>query len=123
MRKHRNVAVTIAVVTVTAMSLFLLGGVAQAKAYKTTVSIDYVDGHFKGKLSSGSGECEVHRVVKIFKRTADGKVLVGKDTTNDRGRYNVDLMTAKGKHFARAVRTEPMADTICRRADSKTITV
>jgi len=123
LRKHRNVAATIAVVAVIAASLFVLGGVAQAKTYNTRVSIDYADGHFVGKLSSGSGECEVHRVVKIFKKTGDGKVLSGKDTTNNRGRYNVELMTANGKYFARAVKTTPMADTICRRADSDTITV
>ncbi len=122
---RRNLA-TVGCLGMLAVSQIAGQGVARAAAqvdHPTKVTIEYVEGHFVGKVSSDTGECEVARTVKIFKRTADGKSLVGKDKTDSDGRYDVDLMTAEGRHFARAGRTEPMADAVCVTGRSPTIRI
>lgn len=77
----------------------------------TTVSLKFSEGggtapyygedSFKGKVRGDRG-CKKDRQVKVFK---EGGGLVGKDDTNDRGRYAVPANNPTGDFFAKVKRT------------------
>jgi hypothetical protein len=104
--------------------LFVVG-VARAGMEDSQVSIRYEkDGEsFKGQVSSDEAECKAGRTVKIFKKTADGRSLQGKDKTNSRGRYSVEVMHADGRYFGVATKHEGMHNLVCEKGRSETIRV
>jgi hypothetical protein len=107
-----------------AVSLLTVG-VAKAQMVESRVSIRYdTDSEkFKGRVSSDEAECREGRTVKIFKKTADGRSLQGKDKTNSRGRYSVEVMHADGRYFALVKKYEGMDDLVCEKDRSQTIRV
>lgn len=103
----------------------LTAGIAQAGMEDSEVSIRYDSDteKFKGRVSSDERECRAGRTVKIYKRTADGRSLQGKDKANSRGHYQVEVMHADGRYFAVARKYEGMNNLVCEKGVSETITV
>lgn len=100
-------------------------GVAQAGMEASEVSIRYQSDteRFKGKVNSDESECRSGRKVKVYKRTADGRSLQGKDKTNSKGGYAIEVMHANGRYFAVAKKYEGMNDLVCETGVSDTIRV
>jgi hypothetical protein len=109
---------------VLAVPLFTFG-IARAGMEDSQVSIRYDSGteNFKGRVSSDEDECRSGRVVKLYKKTADGRSLEGKDKTNSKGSYQVEVMHADGRYFAVAKKYEGMNDLVCEKGVSDTIRV
>lgn len=107
-----------------ATAILSLGIMQAAWAVGGTVSIAFNPDteDFRGKVRSPEGECRINRAVKIFEITVDGRVLQGKDRTNDVGGWKIHLMGAEGNYIAIAPRYEAMNAT-CNRLASKTLDV
>ena len=78
--------------------------------------------HFKGRVSSDDPECVAGRVVRLFKKTVNGPELQGRDRTNTAGRWDIELMDARGKYFAWTPRAEAM-DGFCASDRSRIVDV
>ena len=104
-----------------------------AEQVESTVTIKFAEGGgtapyyeedaFKGKVKAKHG-CKKDRTVKVFK---EGGGLVGKDDTNERGRYEVPAVNPHGDFFAKAkgkkIEKNNGEEFRCKRAKSDTITV
>jgi hypothetical protein len=77
---------------------------------------------FHGKVSSANAECQAGRTVKLFKQTANGRMLEGMATSNAQGGWKAEVMNAGGMYFAVTPREKVMNIT-CDRARSNTIDV
>jgi hypothetical protein len=77
---------------------------------------------FHGRVTSSDSECEAGRIVKLFKKTADGRDLQGKTMTNARGRWSIEVMHASGHFFAVAPEQKIM-HVRCARIVSKLVDV
>lgn len=97
----------VALVTTSALALMIPGAdVASAHRYRASsrVSLDYSDSAFKGKVRSGRPKCEKNRKVKIKKMRPGRDRVVGRDRTNDRGKFRVRERNAKGRYYAKVSR-------------------
>ena len=103
----------------------IAGGAAKAGMEDSEVSIRYDTDteKFKGRVTSDEDECRAGRVVKLYKRTGDGRELQGKDKTNSRGHYQIEVMHADGRYFAVARKYEGMNNLVCEKGVSETINV
>src|SRR5262245_34914133 len=112
------------VIMVTVVATIGLGAGAASAAVGSTVSIRYntTTERFHGAVSSSNGECEAGRLVKVFKKTADGRALQGKARTSAKGAWRLTVMHAHGHYFAVAPKAKAM-HTTCARDRSKTVDV
>jgi len=97
-----------AVVVVALIGLFLLENPAlEAHTFsaKSTISIRFRDGKFRGRVRSSRPRCE-KRLVKVYKARPDRPdIFIGEDRTNDNGRYVVPKpKRITGKFYARVTR-------------------
>jgi hypothetical protein len=74
---------------------------------------------FHGKVRSPDSECRVHRVVKVYEITDDGRSLQGRTRTNERGGWKVHVMNAEGLYVAIAPRYQAMHGTCDRLASAQ----
>ena len=76
-------------------------GAAQA-AVTTHITAGYSVSteNFHGKVSSGNAECVPHRTVRLYKKTASGRILEGKTASGANGGWKIQVMNAHGKYVA-----------------------
>ena len=120
-----------AILVVALVGVFLLGSSgleAHEFTVDSTISIRFEDGKFRGRVKSPRESCVKNREVKVFKaRPVKPDILIGKDHTNENGRYVVPKPSGvTGKFYARAKRRvtgNPVYDHVhrCRRALSRII--
>jgi hypothetical protein len=79
-------------------------GSAHNASYASSVSIDYDQPNFEGRVQSERERCERGRTVSIFKVLDGPDRLIGTDETNDNGFYSVPKAGAQGKFYARVAR-------------------
>jgi hypothetical protein len=85
---------------------------------KPTISIKYAKNKFSGVVKSKTSFCERGRDVSVKKK---GGKVVGSDTTNRAGKYNVRFPEPKGKRYFAKVAPRVGGQTSCQGAKSKTI--
>ena len=100
-----------AILAVALVAVFLLGSSgleAHTFSAKSTVSIRFDEGKFKGRVRSSRERCEKRRLVKVFKARPDRPdVFIGQDQTNDNGFYRVGKpQGVSGKFYALVTRKE-----------------
>ncbi len=107
-----------------------LGGLALAHAYSapssTTLRYDEDGGRFRGRVESPRRPCEQQRKVKLVRLTSDGREVVGRTRSNNRGRWSIEEANANGAYRAVVVkrdRTPPGHVHNCQRGTSGTVTV
>jgi CSLREA domain-containing protein len=73
---------------------------------RATISLEWLPGadRFKGKVTSKEGTCRKHRLVKLFRIDTGPNTFIGKDRTNDRGRF---VVPADGPDFGRYMAKAP----------------
>jgi hypothetical protein len=111
------------VVGLATIALLNFSGARAGMASRVSIAYQSNAEDFTGRVRSGERECRVRRTVKVFRKTANGRSLQGKDKTNSRGRYRVHVMAADGRYFAVATRHEGMNNLVCERDRSQTIRV
>lgn len=83
--------------------------------------------HFTGRVRSKKRKCRKNRKVAVYRRAEGVGVLVGRDTTNRRGRYRVsENNVPPGRYYTKAKRKRFHRGNhrfVCKRARSKTIRV
>ena len=116
---RRNALVVFAVAT-----LMLTGSNAAVAAVSSSISVKYnqTTEFFHGAVRSSNAECEAGRIVKLYKLTSSGRSLQGRDRTNKRGVWRVEVMNPHGKYVAAAHKMSAMHVT-CARARSRTLDV
>jgi hypothetical protein len=121
MRISRQLAGVVASI---ALALTMAGAAPAQAAVASSVTIRWnsTDHYFHGQVTAGHQECVAHRTVKVFKKTASGPQLVGKDTSNQNGNWRVTVMAHSGKYFAKTP-AKTIMSTDCAKARSKTIDV
>jgi hypothetical protein len=114
----------VAIICAASLAMVLVGGPVALAAVPSTISAAYNQQteRFHGRVTSSNAECEAGRVVKVFKKTADGRELQGKTTANGRGRWTVEVMHAHGHYVAVAPEQKIMHDR-CARTASKIVDV
>lgn len=70
--------------------------------YRGLLSIKYRSGDFKGRLKAVTGSCEDGRRIKVYEKRSGPDRLVGKDNTNNRGRYKVHEAGGNGRFYAKS---------------------
>ena len=93
--------------------------------HDSTLSIDYGNSKFSGKVTSAS-KCKPQRQVVVRKLKSGPDPVVGRDTTNARGKYSFSFGDAKGKYYAKVAKrifTQGSTRVECGADRSKTITV
>ena len=103
---------------------------AGVKKFDTTVTINFsqstYSAKFFGKVKSDKNACKKDRKVLVFHKTNSGKVKVGSDKSNDRGRWrlNVGGTPPPGDYFAKAKKKLLNGgDVVCKSDKSPTISV
>jgi hypothetical protein len=110
------------VLVVAAMSLGAAQTAFAAATSHISIFFNQSTSVFHGRVTSPNSECHAGRTVKLFKKTASGRVLQGKTLTGSRGRWHIDVMHPHGHYFAVTPRQKIM-NTTCGRAVSRTIDV
>jgi hypothetical protein len=113
------------IVAVTAALVMSLAGAGAAQAaIDTNISIRWVASNdtFRGQVSSPKAACEMHRSVKLFKKTASGRQLVGTTRSGHLGGWHIEVMHAHGKYLAR-VPAQTKNGVNCEGATSKVVDV
>lgn len=119
--KQSKVGLVVALAAV--ISLLALPGARAGVESRVSINYNAETEDFTGRVRSENAECRANRTVKIFKKTADGRSLQGKDQTNSEGRYVVHVMAANGRYFAVVKRYEGMDNLVCERDRSRTIRI
>jgi hypothetical protein len=80
---------------------------------------------FHGKVNSNGPEfCLSHRKVKMYKQRSGPDRFLGKDRTNDRGRWRVRFDPGSGAYYAKVKkRSSASIGITCRRDKSNTIVI
>jgi hypothetical protein len=92
--------------------------------YVTTVTIDYREGTFAGRLSSDEPSCIDARSVKIFKIRGGHRILKGRTESESDGRWEIDgFKRSRGRFFAVAPYDEAADGQLCSKGRSPTIWV
>jgi hypothetical protein len=118
-----RVKVVLVIGLATVIALLNFSGAQAGVASRVSIAYHSDAENFTGRVRSGERECRVRRTVKVFRKTANGRSLQGRDKTNRRGRYRVHVMAANGRFFAVATRHEGMNNLVCERDRSRTIRV
>lgn len=89
-----------------AIPLSLIGTSAQADVFPSRVTIKWAPKvtAFKGLVGSDLARCRARRVVVVFKARKGPDKKIGKDLTNRRGKWEVDVRRAQGRYYAKARR-------------------
>ncbi len=108
-----------------AVSAVMLLTASAAFAVQSTVTIRYntATENFHGRVRSSNEECTANRVVRVFRKTANGPSLQGRVRTNANGRWRFHAMDAQGRYFAVAPRYDAMGDAVCQKDRTPTIDV
>jgi hypothetical protein len=77
---------------------------------------------FKGKLESQSAACIADQKVKVLKKKKGRDPKLGRDLTNEKGKYSLKEKKAEGKFYAK-VKERSISTGTCLAAKSKTIKV
>lgn len=98
-----------AIVVVALIGLFLLENPAlEAHTFsaKSTISIRFRDGKFRGRVRSSRPSCVRKRLVKVYKaRSTRPDLFIGDTKTNSNGRYAIPKPPGvKGKFYSRVRR-------------------
>ncbi len=112
----------LALLVVATMGVLWAPSASAAARSHITIRWNATTEHFHGKVRSGNANCIADRVVKLFKKTADGRVLQGKTHTNENGRWRIEVMHPHGHYFAKAPKKKLMHGT-CLAARSSLIDV
>ena len=107
-------------------AIMTLAGMQSAfAAVASQISARYNTGThlFHGIVSSANANCREGRTVRVFKMTANGRVLEGMTTSNAKGGWKVESMHAHGMYFAVTPNEKGMHNTTCNRAKSDTVDV
>lgn len=98
----------------------------ETETYDSTLTIAYGNDRFSGAVKA-NGKCKPGRKVIVRKVRKGPDLLVGRDTTNRRGRWSVrEPDAARGRYYAKVLkRVYTLTDTVitCRGDRSKTIRV
>lgn len=82
---------------------------------------------FVGRVISQRPRCERERIIRVFQRSGDSQELVGRTTTNNRGRYELEFSGESGTYYAVAARKVFANNAkhlhLCKRAVSKDVRV
>lgn len=100
----RKLMVTVMV----ALTTLAITQAAWAIGGSITARFNHDTENFQGKVRSSDSECSVHRVVKVYEVTQDGRSLQGRTRTNERGGWKIHVMEAHGLYVAIAPRYESM---------------
>ena len=126
-RAHGRNALFAAVLTLALVLVAVPALATQTVKINSRVQISTQPPAFHGHVKSPNHACEIHRKVKLFKERKGPDKLLGKDKTNHRGRWEIDVNPLKsGAYHAKVVRrSEGAAGTIfvCRRDRSRTIVI
>lgn len=93
--------------------------------HDSTITIDYGNGKFSGAVKSVT-KCKPMRQVVVRKVRQGPDRLIGRATTNDRGKWSVAEPDAKGRYYAKVAKrifTQDGTRVECGGAKSKTIKV
>lgn len=89
-------------------------------SFKSTITIGFKKGSFKGRVSSSSNKCVGGRNVVLFKLKNRRGVPSGHDTTDKSGNWKVKPASKHGKFYA-SVKQSKVSQGTCKAAKSKTI--
>jgi hypothetical protein len=106
------------------IALTVAGAVPAQAAVASHVTIGWnaTNHYFHGTVTASNQECVAHRIVKVFKKTSNGRELVGKTTAKKSGHWKVSLMAHSGKYFAKAP-AQTVMSTNCAKARSHIVDV
>jgi hypothetical protein len=102
-----------------------MAGAAPAHAAVTshvTIRWNATNDYFHGTVTAGNQECVAHRTVKVFRKTASGRALVGKTAARKTGHWKLSMMAHTGKYFAK-VPAQTVMSTTCADARSHIVDV
>jgi uncharacterized delta-60 repeat protein len=74
--------------------------------FRRSLSIRYANKYdeFRGRLSGGGWDCEVHQRVGVFKRRSGPDRRIGRSPTGYDGEWEVSLFRPRGRYYARVKR-------------------
>lgn len=123
MLSHRSVRIGIAVAC--AALLALTASAAARGTFNSKIKVYNSFPAFHGKVNSDGPEfCLSHRKVKMYKQRRGPDRLLGKDRTNDRGRWRVRFEPPSGAYYARVKKLSSASIGItCRRDKSNVIVI
>jgi hypothetical protein len=104
------------------MALALSNVASAAVPSRITVGYNHNTERFHGLVRSSDAECQAGRIVRVFKKTAGGRVLQGKTMTNAQGNWKVEVMHAHGRYVAVTPKQKVM-HTTCGKAKSRVVDV
>jgi hypothetical protein len=87
-----------------------------------SIAFNHTTERFHGRVTSSNSECQAHRTVRLFKKTATGRSLQGKTKTGPKGGWSIEVMHAHGHYFA-VTPQQTIMNVACGRARSATIDV
>jgi hypothetical protein len=93
--------------------------------HDSTITIDYGSDDFFGAVKSAN-KCEPRREVVVRKVRKGTDRIVGRDTTNSKGKWRTEVADAKGRYYAKVAKrifTQGSTRVECGAAKSKTIRV
>ncbi len=107
-----------------------VAGDAAAHQYTapSSTTIRYVEneGEFRGRVTSPRAACERNRKIKLVRESEEGRVVVGRDRSNRRGRWRIDQPNPNGVYRAIVVsRSNVVPGHVhrCERGTSPSITI
>jgi hypothetical protein len=101
------------------------GGPGGPEKHDSSITIDYGNDKFSGAVKSAK-KCKPQREVVVRKVRKGPDPVVGRDTTNRRGKWSATVEDAKGRYFAKVAKrvfTQGSTRVECGGARSKTIRV
>jgi hypothetical protein len=101
--------VAVAALACAAFALLAVVAAAHTARYDSTVTIHFQSDHgkhgaFKGKVISQKDRCQINRTVAVRKRVDGPDRLIGTDTTNKDGQWELEARGTPGTYYARARR-------------------
>ena len=101
------------------------GGPGGPEKHDSTITIDYGSDDFFGAVKSAT-KCKPQREVVVRKVRNGLDRIVGRDTTNSRGKWRTEVADASGRYYAKVAKrifTQGSTRVECGGAKSKTIRV
>jgi hypothetical protein len=98
---------------------------ASAEEHDSTISINYARTAFTGAVNSAA-KCEPKRKVIVRKVRKGPDTLIGKDTTDNKGKWSVAFEDPHGKYYAKVLKrvfTQLDTEVTCNGAKSKVLRV
>jgi hypothetical protein len=98
---------------------------APGETHAASLTIDYNRGVFSGEVRSAA-KCETQRKIVLRKVRKGPDRIVGRDTTNAKGKWAISVDKAHGKYYAKALKrifTEDDHEVTCKGATSDRVRV